>query len=176
MPGLPQVVLSKRFFMFQQLFNKLLLRKRIPVMEVLDEITLFYSNLNENKEVIDEWCFSHVFNTDYCNYLKNYSWLEQEKLDYLHQGVLNLVLFKMFSLMGNNKHSSKREMHMVLHRIDKFTPLSIKTKKLAELTKRSISILNGNTGNKNEINKIISWTLNNIILSHKPSQHEFDKR
>lgn len=150
-------------------------RKRLT--NVMHDIDLFYTYLNKNNANIDEWYFRNVFTEDYSQFLKNYTWLSKEEINYLHRGVLSLLLFKSFSMIqgGNYKQLTANNINSELNLI-KFSTTDPLTEKLRKLTLGAIKLQKKSKKKKIESNenkelvRSVTWTLHNIVLTNVPSK------
>jgi len=159
--------------MFQRLLSNTIHFKRKEISNVIEDINLFYSYLRQNNLDINDWYFDNIFTLKYHNYLHNYSWLNKRELDYLQQGILNLILFKYYRGIGETSTSvNKNVLRKVTRVIAKHNPPNPITQKLQTLVLNALKSGVGNHNNyiinDNDILKSINWSLQNIILTEKP--------
>ncbi len=161
--------------MFHRVINNIFKIKRKEISEVIYDIDLFYNYLRQNKYVVDEWYFNNVLTIDYRRYLKNFNWMKQDELSYLHQGVLNLILFKLYFLC-EKPDSVLYPSRSLARALNNFESINPKTNKLLNLAKKTLIILeqkqenNTDTPFNPEIYESIKWTTQNILESNKPSR------
>jgi len=162
--------------MLLRILNNVFHYSRAEVQEVIFDIHLFYKNLRQNKHIINEWHFKNVFSAHYWQYMGNYRWLNHEEEIFLHQGILNLLLFRLYFIVSCGNHS---ELELKYNQIEKAV-CSLKTinPQTNELRKHVCNILkaiedsksdDGKFVNPNSFHKSINWTLHNIILTDKSS-------
>jgi len=159
--------------MFQRLSINTPCFKRTNVTKTIYDIDLFYSYLRQNTINIDEWYFDNIFSLEYHNYLHNYNWLHQRELDYLHQGILNLILFKHYRINEQtNTLDTKYNLKKVSRAIAKLKTSSPITYKLQTMVLNALKSVGKNKNddviNDIDVLKSIKWSLQNIILAEKP--------
>ena len=143
------------------------------VDDIMADIDLFYSYLQQNKEVFDEWYFKNVFTSPYWNYLQNYNWLSKSEQDYLHQGILNFILFMSYQSLEEKSEVIDRNINEVSKALNNYVGNGIDTRKLKEITLKALRQVEHKTTdaniiqNRNEIYRSLKWALTNIIINNK---------
>lgn len=163
--------------MFQSIRNMFFHTNQKRLNEVMYDIDLFYSYLEKNNANVDEWYFRNVFTIDYCYFLKNFSHLNNEEQNYLHRGVLTLILFKSFSkIQGGNYFQTQDSCKDAELKLSKFSTTDPLTDKLCKLTLGAIKIIEKSEKKKIESNenkeliRSVTWALHNIVLINEPSK------
>ena len=159
--------------MLQQLINTVFRFDKKVVSEIFLDIDLFNNYIISNGQPLDEWYLKNIFTTNYWNYLHNYKWLNSNKLDYLQQGILSLLLFTNYQYLENRNRIIVTHIDVINKSLKKFSSHNQKTLKLLQMVKSSIRMVerkkagNSISETDNEINKSIIWTLKNIILTER---------
>ena len=145
--------------------------------EVMYDIDLFYSYLEKNNAKIDEWYFRNVFTSNYYYFLKNFSYLNNEEQNYLHRGVLTLMLFKSFSKIQSGNYDQTNDNYKNTEaKLVKFSTTNPLTEKLRKLTLGAIKLIEKSKNKKIESNvnkeliRSVTWALHNIVLTNEPSK------
>ena len=163
--------------MFQVIRNMLFHTTHKRLNEVMYDIDLFYSYLEKNNANVDEWYFRNVFTLNYCYFLKNFSYLKNEEQNYLHRGVLTLMLFKSFSkIQSGNYFQAKENYKNTEVKLVKFSTTDPLTEKLRKLTLGATKLLKKTKNKKidsnenKELIRSVTWALHNIVLINEPSK------
>ena len=157
--------------MIRQFLNITFQIDKSKVDDVLNDINLFYSSLQQYDGAFDDWYFKNVFTAPYWRYLKHYRWLSTKEQNYLHRGVLSFILFMSYQSLKEESDIVEVNLKEILKSLEMFTSSNHKTSKLKGLAQNSIKIVNqkikGNANNSNKIINSIKWTLTNIIINNK---------
>ena len=169
--------------MLQRIVNNVFNYSRAEVQEVIFDIHFFYKNLRQNKHIINEWHFKNVFSVPYWQYFKNYRWLNHEEEDFLHQGILNLLLFRLYFIASSGKPPLlELKLNQIKKSLCNLKTSNAKTLKLQKYVFNLLRAFEGSipgTGkfvNPNSFHKAINWTLYNIILTDKSSKITLDNK
>ena len=156
--------------MFQQLINSIIKPSRSQIADIMFDIDLFFNYLNQYGQIIDVWYFQNVFTSNYWEYLGNYNWLSQKKQDFIHQGIMSIVLTMCYQHMEQTRKISSSNQDSILRSLEHFRSDNVKSKKLRNIVISSMNLIKEqNTENyseetKSEIYNSILWTIKNIIL------------
>jgi len=157
----------------RQLANNIFSIDKSRITLVLDEIELFYYYLLNNDEIYDDWYFKNIFTTEYWYYLKNYNWLSPAKQDYLHQGILNFILFLSYNSLEHKSNTIDSHLFKIEKAVRNFVSDNKKSLLLKSYTLKSIDLLKqksldaNDNKRKAEIYKALKWTLINVILKQE---------
>jgi len=149
---------------------------------VIYDIDLFYEYLRQNEKLIDQWYFNNVFSAEYWRYLRNYNWLKPDDLNYIHQGILNMILFKIYSNLEGKEPENKISSKKIIKAINKLETNNMLTVKLGNEVANALSLVGNNkkrlenNDKRSKMYKSINWALRNIILSDEPSSLNKIKR
>ena len=159
--------------MLQQFFHNTPENKKYSPKDILYDIDFFYSSLQQTPGLIDNRFFEKIFRAPYWKFLKHFDELDKEELDYLHQGVMGILLFMGYQYLfdkGDQIAKAHKEITGSLYRFssdngktEKLKDLVLETLKMVALKKAGQLDVNRN----NEIYKSITWTLKNIVLNNK---------
>jgi len=157
--------------MLRHFLNNTFQIDKSKVGDVLNDIDLFYSSLQQYDGAFDDWYFKNAFAEPYWRYLKHYNWLSTKEQNYLHRGVLTFVLFMSYQSLKEESDIVEVNLKEILKSLEMFTSSNHKTSKLKGLAQDSIKMVSqkikGNTNNSNTIIKSIKWTLTNIIIKNE---------
>jgi len=153
--------------MIQQVLHRIFRSEKNKVKDMFYDIALFYKYINQNLHKLDELYFQKMFSKRYWVYLNSYPWLTDEKQDYLHQGILNIMLFQIHKHLEENDDLSKATLLVFKKALYSYSPRDKITNDLCNLAKDTILLItlkqqgkhNSNTNGK--IYKSITWTLKN---------------
>ena len=157
--------------MLQQLLHNPSNKKYRPE-DIINDIDFFYALLQQNPELLDNRFFEKIFPAPYWKFLKHFDELEKEELDYLHNGILGILLFMGYQYLyekGDKIVKAHKEIADSLHA---FSSGNEKTEKLKGLVLETLNkVVRKKAGEfdknqNNEIYKSITWTLKNIVLNN----------
>jgi len=143
------------------------------VDDIFYDIGFFKQYIIHNEPLLDEWYLKNIFTIKYWNYLHNYKWLNSNRLDYLQQGILSLLLFINYQYLENRNRIIVAHIDTINKSLKNFSSHNQKTLKLYRMVKSSIGKVERkmagdfNSETNIEIYKSITWTLKNIILADK---------
>ncbi len=150
------------------------------IEDVLYDINLLYKYINQNAHIIDSWCFQTVFKSKYWLYLLNYKWLTDKELDYLHQGVLNIILFRIQQHLEESGTFPQKVFLDIQNSLNYFSSKNETSVKLCRMVKDALKLAMlkqegkyDNTTN-GEIYKSITWTLKNTILKNTSNKNSYN--
>ncbi len=168
--------------MLQRIVNNILYYSRSEVQEVIYDIGLFYEYLRQNEKLIDQWHFKNVFSAQYWRYLRHYNWLKPEEINYVHQGILNLILFKTYLNLGDERQINTIASGKIIKAVNKLESSNALTIKLENKVVNALRLVANNRNTllndekRSEIYKSVNWALKHIILSDEPSNLNKVKR
>jgi len=157
--------------MLQQIIHTFFKQDKKGVLAIIANIEIFYSYILKNGQLVDDWNLKNLFPNNYWSYLQSYNWLSKKYENYLHQGVLNFILFLSYQYLDNRGDHIKKSTQKVLNSIYSFSPKNKKTKKLHSFVIEALIMVkkkkqdNFNIENNSKILKSITWTLQNTILN-----------
>ena len=140
-------------------------------MDILNDIELFYNYIRQNGQITDEWYLSNTFKHNYWSYFHSISWLSSERENYLHQGILNFILFMSYQYLDSKGDHIKSISQKAFRLIYNFISKDKKTEQLRSIVIRTLIMVEKkkrgsfNIANNSEIFKSITWTLQNTILN-----------
>ncbi len=154
------------------LHNTSVKNEKYKVKDIMNDIALFYSLLQQNQEIFDNRFFEKIFPAPYWEFLKHFDELDEEELDYLHQGVLGILLFMAYQYLygkGDQMADAHKKITGCLHafssgneKTEKMKSMVLKALNMVALKKSEQFDMNRN----NEIYKSITWILKNIVLNN----------
>ncbi len=157
--------------MLRHFLNNTFQIDKARVDDVLNDIGLFYSSLQKYNGAFDDWYFKNVFTAPYWQYLKYYKWLSTEEQNYLHQGILSLILFMSYQSLQEESDIVENNINNILNALEIFNGNNNKTNKLKSLTQNAIEMaqqkFKGELSDNNKIISSIKWTLTNIIIKNE---------
>ncbi len=154
--------------MFQQLVNNYIQPKKDKVSDILFDIELFYCYLQQYGQIIENWYFQNVFRTNYWGYLENYRWLTTKQQNFLHQGILSILLFKCYQHLENTSKINESDIGRIKYSVNSFHPNTLLSKRLKTIVEKAITMVENGTcdNSENELLESITWTLKNIVLKN----------
>jgi len=172
--------LVSRAFSFSNWFSFSFLRRIISfsfwailnfVSDILVDIELFYSYIRQNGQITDEWYLSNMFTYNYWSYFQANNWLSPERENFLHQGILNFILFMSYQYLDNKGNHIEKISQKAFKSIYIYTPQDKKTEELKSMVINTLIMVEKkkrgdfDIANNSEIFKSITWTLQNTILN-----------
>ena len=157
--------------MFHQLIHTIFKNDRKRISAVINDIEIFYTHMQKNKQLEDHLYLRNLLSNNYWSYLHSYSWLSPESENYLHQGILNFILFLCYQYLDNNEEQIYKSTNEILSSLYSFSPQNEKTKKLQNMVIEALIMVNRkkqdnfHIENNSVIFKYITWTLQNTILN-----------
>ncbi|MCF6171236.1 MAG: hypothetical protein L3J66_09695 [Bacteroidales bacterium] len=143
------------------------------VSEIMNDIHLFYQYIDENGQLIDYWYFDHVFTANYWNYLRNYKWLSSHEQDFLHRGILSMLLFMGYLYLDGKADPFIGHLSEIKSAVANFHSHKAQNKKLSGMVNNALDLAEKKQGGHfnsethTDIFKSISWTLKSIVLANK---------
>ena len=162
---------SNHIIMLQQLLHTIFKPDRKRISAVITDIEIFYTYMHKNKQLEDDIYLIYIYSNNYWSYLHSYSWLSHEQENYLHQGILNFILFHCYQYLDNKEDQFYKSTHKILNSLYSFSPQNEKTRKLQSMVIEALIMVkrkkqgNFNIENNSVIFKYITWTLQNTILN-----------
>jgi hypothetical protein len=157
--------------MFQLLLNNFRRSEKEKVKDVLFDIELFFNYLERYGQIIDEWYFHNVFSANYWKFLKHYGWLDNSRQEFLHQGVLSMILFQCHQHLEGISMLTNGRIISMKSSMDQFKTTSPTTNKLHVIVQDAITLIKNNNSDehslkrsKTEIYSSVLWALKNVIL------------
>ncbi len=157
--------------MFQQLIHTIFKNDRKKVLTVITDIETFYTYMQKNRQLEDDLYLKNLLSNNYWYYLHKYSWLSHEHENYLHQGILNFILFHCYQYLDNKEDQINKSTHSILSSLYSFSSQNEKTKKLQSMVIEALIMVRRKKQgdfkieNNSIIYKYITWTLQNTILN-----------
>ncbi len=157
--------------MFQHLIHSVFGYNKGKVLDIINDIELFYSYILKNGQIVDERYLSNVFADDFWSYLKTYSWLSPQRETFLHQGILNLTLFLSYQYLDDKGQHIEKISQKAFRLLSSFSPRIEKTEKLRNIVLEVLIMVEKKKQgtfsivDNGEIYKFITWTLQNTILN-----------
>jgi len=159
--------------MVQQVLYNFFRSNKNKVDDMFCDIELFYSLINQNTHKLNEWYFQNMFTKKYWLHLKNYAWLTSSKQTYLHQGILNIILFQIHQYLEEDGNLSKNSLSQIKEALYSYSSQNKTTTNLSNLVKDALVLstlkIQGkyNSNANKEIYKSIAWTLKNTIITNE---------
>ena len=157
--------------MLRHLLNITFQIDKAKVDDVMNDIDLFYSSLQQYDGTFDDWYFKNVFTAPYWQYLKHYKWLSTKEQNYLHQGVLTFILFMSYQYLNGKTNIVESRLKEIAGVLKQFNGNNSKTNKLKDMTQNAVEMAqqkkSGNFSNNSKIVKSIKWILTNIIIENE---------
>lgn len=159
--------------MVQQVLYNFFRSNKNKVDDMFCDIELFYSLINQNTHKLNEWYFQNMFTKKYWLHLKNYAWLTSSKQTYLHQGILNIILFQIHQYLEEDGNLSKSNLSQIKEALYSYSSQNKTTTNLSNLVKDALVLstlkIQGkyNSNANREIYKSIAWTLKNTIITNE---------
>jgi len=157
--------------MLQQLLHTIFKNDRKRILTVITDIETFYVYMQKTSQLSNGLCLKNLFSNNYWYYLHTYRWLSYERENYLHQGILNFILFHCYQYLDNKEDQINKSTHKILSSLYSFSPQDEKTKKLQSMVIEALIMVrrkkqgNFNIENNSIIYKYITWTLQNTKLN-----------
>jgi hypothetical protein len=156
------------YIMLQQLKNIYRKPSVKKVSGVLQDIDLFYNYLYESGHGIDTWYFENVFKENYHLYLQNFRFLDTNTEQYLHQGVMCIILFKCYQITNNDSWPSMNELDKISDSLSNIKSADTITKGVKIRLEKAISLSKQKTRSMNDDEwlRSISWIVKNVVMKN----------
>ncbi len=164
------ILLKIKELMIHQILSRIFRSDKKKVKDILYDINLFYKFINQNGRILEDWYFQNVFTSKYWLHLSDYKWLTEDKLAYLHQGILNILLFRIHQHLEEGGTFTQIVFIDLQKALNSYTSQNETSVKLSNLVKDALELAklkqqgkyDSNTNGK--IYKSITWTLKHTIL------------
>ena len=108
--------------MFQQLIHAIFKNDRKKISTVITDIETFYVYMQKTRQLSEGLYLKNLFSDNYWYYLHSYRWLNYERENYLHQGILNFILFHCYQYLDNKEDQIYKSTHKILSSLYSFSP------------------------------------------------------
>ena len=156
--------------MIHQILYRVFRSDKKKIKDILYDINLFYKFINQNGRILEDWYFQNVFTSKYWLHLSDYKWLTEDKLAYLHQGILNILLFRIHQHLEEGGTFTQIVFIDLQNALNSYTSQNRTSVKLSNLVKDALELAKlkqqgkYDSNTNGEIYKSITWTLKHTIL------------
>jgi len=144
---------------------------KLIISDIIIDIELFFDFVKQNEQTIDSWNFEKVFTIQYWNYLQNYYWLQNDKQDRLHQGILSMFLFLSLLYLNNSCFIIITYLNPISKSLETYSSTNNNSIKLHKMLSKTLVLVKEKKNNvskpdsNQKIYKSITWMLKYIILT-----------